>query len=119
VKTRPGKILICGDFNARSISWGCRTGNRRGILLEEWMGELDLGIINIGNTPTCVRPQGTSVVDLTIGSSWVVSRVKEWKVEDMETLSDHLYIVFEIRTGFITLTREAPTLRVTDFIETW
>lgn len=34
VNNRYNKVLICGDFNARSASWGCNTGNRRGDILE-------------------------------------------------------------------------------------
>jgi len=42
------------------------------------------------------------VVNLTIGSSWTASRVRDWKVEDIETLSDHMYITFSMEIGFDT-----------------
>lgn len=58
VRSNPDKILLCGDFNARSASWGCNTGDRRGVLFNEWVSELNLVILNYGNTPTCVRAAG-------------------------------------------------------------
>ncbi|KMQ95342.1 reverse transcriptase [Lasius niger] len=56
--------------------------------------------MNVGLTPTCVRPQGSSIVDLTWASPDTMSFIEEWKVrEDLESLSDHLYISFKLRTG--------------------
>lgn len=46
------------------------------------------------NTPTCTRPQGTSVIDLTWARLHENSQISEWTVVDMETMSDHTYISF-------------------------
>lgn len=75
IEKNPHKILIGGDFNARSVSWGCNTGDRRGTIFEEWSSELNLAIVNTGGTPTCVRPQGSSIVDLTLVLLWTLPRV--------------------------------------------
>jgi len=64
----------------------------------EWVEELDLTVVNNGDVPTCVR-QGVSVVDLTIGLVWIASRVRDWKMEDVETLSDHMYVTFSVGVG--------------------
>ncbi|KMQ89740.1 reverse transcriptase [Lasius niger] len=54
----------------------------------------------MGNTPTCVRPQGSSIVDLTWSSPDLAPMIIEWKVmEDMESLSDHVGIRFDVCTG--------------------
>lgn len=99
-----GKVLLCGDFNARSVHWGCHTNNMRGMILEDWVSELNLSIINFGNVSTCVRPQGSSVVDLTMASPWVALNVRDWHVKsDMETLSDNTYISFTLNIGFAVL----------------
>lgn len=100
IKKNPERILICGDFNARSISWACNTGDARGALLEAWISELGLIVLNQGRVPTCVRPQGSSVVDLSVSSSWVSRCIGDWRVEDaVETLSDHAYVLFSLNTG--------------------
>jgi len=52
IGNRSSKVLLCGDFNARLVSWGCRTADRRGTLFEEWVTELNLCIVNQGGTPT-------------------------------------------------------------------
>lgn len=62
-----------------------------------------MDIVNNGDTPTCVRPQGFSVVDMTVVSSWVSTRIRDWCVStDTETLSDHAYVSFKLSTGFVT-----------------
>lgn len=94
------RVLLCGDFNARLTIWGCRSGNRRGLLLSEWVSDVDFCVMNSGNEPTCVRPQGSSVVDLSIASPWIAERINEWSVRcNDETLSDHRYIVLSVGIG--------------------
>lgn len=54
----------------------------------------------MGDTPTCVRPQGFSVVDLTWSSPDLLPLIDNWQVrEDMEWLSDHVCINFNVCTG--------------------
>lgn len=70
--------------------------------MEQWAATHDLRLANIGNTPTCVRPQGSSIVDLTWDSSGIIGQVNDWQVrEDMETLSDHAYITFSVGGPFL------------------
>ncbi|XP_025155964.1 uncharacterized protein LOC112588883 [Harpegnathos saltator] len=94
---RGRRVLLCGDFNARSWLWDPRRENRRGEVLSEWAAEMDLRLLNVGGVSTCVRPQGVSVVDLSWVSPGLAGRVTGWSVlEGVETLSDHLYIKFGI-----------------------
>lgn len=94
------KCIICGDFNARSLVWGCNTVNSRGRVLEEWMAERDLRLCNVGNVATCVRPQRSSVIDLTWTSPALFGNVSDWHVIDgLPSLSDHRYIFFVIQHG--------------------
>ncbi|KMQ90166.1 reverse transcriptase [Lasius niger] len=98
IRTLPGKILVCGDFNAWSHLWGSVITNRRGELVEDWAAENELRLANIGSTPTCVRAQGSSVVDLTWASPALERSLCDWKVlSTMEALSDHCYVSFSIR----------------------
>jgi len=89
----PGPVLVMGDFNAKSASWGCPFGNRRGETLLDWAGSLGLTLLNEGTIATCVRPQGESIVDLTWASPAALHMVVGWKVAaELETLSDYRYI---------------------------
>lgn len=90
------KIVVCGDFNAKSVLWGSSRTDSRGALLEEWAAENELRLVNVGCEPTCIRPQGMSCVDLTWASPELASSIREWKVLSMETLSDHVYIYMEV-----------------------
>lgn len=95
------RIILCGDFNSKSTLWGSPVTDTRGEHVEEWASVHDLRLMNIGNVPTCVRHQGSSIVDLTWASPSMTSRVSEWVVrEDLESLSDHVYITFKIGGSF-------------------
>lgn len=61
----PSRILLCGDLNAKSTYWGSPFSDPRGRLLERWSAQWNLCLINNGSTPTCVRYQGSSYVDVT------------------------------------------------------
>ncbi|KAI4485285.1 hypothetical protein M0804_006790 [Polistes exclamans] len=88
--------LVAGDFNARFHVWGPEgRSNLRGELLCMWAYQLNLNLGNQVGRPTCVQPQGSSVVDLTWGSPAASVRLTDWKVDETESLSDHLYGIFK------------------------
>ncbi|XP_011858615.1 PREDICTED: uncharacterized protein LOC105556151, partial [Vollenhovia emeryi] len=90
-------VVVCGDFNSHSVLWGSPTTNRRGEILGSLADQFDLVLCNVGTRFTCVRPQGSSIVDLTWASASFADRVRNWCVlRDMETLSDHRLISFSI-----------------------
>lgn len=92
---RGKSIIITGDFNSKHRAWGSKISNSRGNVLMEWIALHRLIIVNTGNTPTCSRATGESIVDLTLCTEDMSARVREWKVQDgMESLSDHRYIQF-------------------------
>lgn len=96
------KILILGDFNAKSTAWGSPRTDVRGEEVEDWMVTSGVVILNRGSTNTCVRQQGGSIVDLSFASPALASCVENWRVVDeLETLSDHLYIRFEISSSHV------------------
>ncbi|XP_029659412.1 uncharacterized protein LOC115233243 [Formica exsecta] len=59
------RTIIAGDFNSKSILWGSRSTDAKGEAVEEWAAECDFRLMNRGNTPTCIRVQGSSIIDLT------------------------------------------------------
>ncbi|RVE40273.1 hypothetical protein evm_015077, partial [Chilo suppressalis] len=96
LRAAPLPVLIAGDLNAKSTAWGSTTIDVRGRDLGDWLLSMGLRILNVGNTPTCVRWNGSSVVDVTFATPSLASRVVGWRVEDKETLSDHQYIRYGI-----------------------
>ncbi|XP_072766436.1 uncharacterized protein [Anoplolepis gracilipes] len=67
-------VAKCEDFHivscyiSSNTTSGSTTSNSRGHLVKAWAAECNLQLINVGSTPTCVRPQGSSVVDFTWAS---------------------------------------------------
>lgn len=91
------KVILCGDFNAKACPWGSTATDGKGFLLSSWAAERDLRIANIGNIPTCIRPQGSSIVDLIWMSPDLLPFMEDWRVmTDTEILSDHCYIYFYV-----------------------
>lgn len=74
--------------------------NRKREILEEWTSEMDFRLCNVGNTFTCVRPQGSSIPDITWCSPSYLNRISHWPVLlGMESFLDHAYISFRLRFG--------------------
>jgi len=95
IRISGGSWIISGDFNAKSLLWGSPRTNWRGSVLERWAAGLDLRIINVGNEPTCVRSNGTSIIDLTWSSANNCRLFSNWRVlSETVSLSDHRYIVY-------------------------
>lgn len=110
---QPRPALVAGDFNAKSLAWGSPATDARGEALEEWATMTGLEVLNQGSVNTCVRWQGGSIVDITLASPAIARSVRGWRVlEDVETLSDHRYIRFDVSTSPDTPSRPrryAPT----------
>ncbi|XP_044779785.1 uncharacterized protein LOC123327435 [Drosophila simulans] len=89
------QVLIAGDFNAWSESWGSSTTNARGRMVLEAFATLDLALLNHGNRHTFRRAGMGSVVDLTFtsGSSY---RLARWRLSEDYTGSDHLAIICDL-----------------------
>lgn len=93
------KCVIFGDFNSKHTCWGSSRSDRRGKRILEWTAGDLLCIHNRGTTPTLRRqfkdkPDQTSYIDLTITTSDIANDIRGWCVrEDIESLSDHNYIV--------------------------
>lgn len=100
ISSRVNKILLAGDFNAKASARGSRSTDQGGRLLTKWAAERDLRIANVGQVSTCVSTQGSSIIDLTWVSPDLLSLIKAWRVrEELESLSDHCYISFEVDTS--------------------
>lgn len=86
-------------MNAREKQWDKRS-NVRGRILKEWVEKNKMIIINDGKTETCVRAQGSSMVDVTIATDAAARYIREWRVDGRtDTLSDYRYIRIKIEEG--------------------
>lgn len=83
-------LIIGCDANAHHIQWGSKKINERGESLFEYIITNNLNICNIGNVPTFVTRNRTEVLDLTLSSC----NVKDWKVSNIHSYSDHRLITF-------------------------
>lgn len=99
-QTLPRPALLVGDLNAKSLAWGSPATDARGEFLEEWVTMTGLSVLNRGSVNTCVRWNGGSIVDVSFAAPSVARRVQNWRVvDDVETLSDHRYVRFDVSTS--------------------
>ena len=92
-----GRSPIPGDFNSKSPEWGEARLDRRGILVCEMVARNDLIVLNRGRDFTFRRGGGGSIIDLTIAAPRLASRIGDWCVLEVITLSDHQCIEFSIQ----------------------
>ncbi|XP_071577582.1 uncharacterized protein [Temnothorax nylanderi] len=45
--TNNNNLLVCGDFNAHALHWGSRRQNFKGDLLEDWVHQADLRLMDV------------------------------------------------------------------------
>lgn len=96
-KHRGEKIVVTGDFNAKSPMWGSSCEDARGETLGALMSSFDLTPLNEIGVNTFERGNSGSVIDITAVSDNLLGAVKGWKVlSDKESLSPHKYITFNV-----------------------
>lgn len=64
---KPKSVIVCGDFNAKSSRWGANAEVSRGSILNEWIKEMGLKVVNTGDDPTVERRIQTSHIHI---STW-------------------------------------------------
>ena len=87
-------IIIGADSNAHSQLWMSKTANQRGEIFEDFISMNGLFVCNTGNKFTYDCATGKSIIDITLVSSTLVDRVKNWVVQDVNYFSDHKLISF-------------------------
>lgn len=98
VRTSSGPVVVSGDFNSKSPEWGSPRKDRRGRALADLIATLGLAVRNEGGKPTFVRGASESHLDLTLATQAAIANITDWTVMEEETLSLHMYIVFNITT---------------------
>ncbi|KAJ2939998.1 hypothetical protein O0L34_g14030 [Tuta absoluta] len=94
------KLIIGGDANAKSTWWGSTEIDHEGEDMAGTLHELDLQILNKGDTPTFDTVRGgklfTSFVDVTACTTDLLDLVEDWTVIVNLTSSDHNGIAFTV-----------------------
>lgn len=97
VRRHTKDVIITGDFNSSSVTWGSRETNARGEIILDWQATDSLILHNTGTNPTFIRGEQESHLDLTMSTENISRKIKNWAVlTDRETLSDHEWITFDI-----------------------
>ncbi|CAI6350497.1 unnamed protein product [Macrosiphum euphorbiae] len=89
--------VVVGDFNSKSGTWGSPIEDARGHRLADLMASLYLIACNQGGSPTFVRGNSGTHIDVTFAASVLIHKVCDWTVLEEESLSLHRYITFSIR----------------------
>ena len=69
------------------------------------MSENRPDILNVGAKPTFVTAVRQEVIDLSLATANIVSDISGWRVSDEESLSDHRYIKFSIKSDRVAQTK--------------
>ena len=90
------RVILAGDFNAHSPSWGSTKLTDRGEALQDALGIMRLEPIESDRGPTFERNGRTSKIDFAAMDRVTERRLRSSKVLDMFTGSDHRYLLHEI-----------------------
>lgn len=86
-------VLLLGDFNSHSTQWGENITNARGRIIEKFIAEQNLCILNDGSKTFLHSGNGTSTaIDLSLCHPSIFLDFK-WKISDDLSGSDH-YPIF-------------------------
>eukprot|EP00116_Pleurobrachia_bachei_P002418 sb/3462680/ len=92
------KLIIGTDTNSHHKKWGDKNTDKRGETLMEAINENALQWLNKGQKPTFVNSRGQStIIDVTLVNKDATRDIKDWRVSDEPTSSDHRYIRFKMR----------------------
>ena len=97
LRDMPGaNIVLCLDSNAHSKSWGSPETDRRGELMEDFIVHHDLILVNRGTAATFDSGRATSIIDITLCTRQMASRLSDWMVLEKFAFSDHKRIRFSL-----------------------
>jgi len=97
VRRGPPEVIVAGDFNAHSPSWGSPNTCAKGEALTDIVSSLGLIVVNNGNAPTFERGGQESHIDVTLASTPTYRNIRNWKVLEVDIASDHHPIYFSTR----------------------
>lgn len=96
VEERKYDLLIGCDANAHHTFWGSTDTNCRGESILDFLSGTNLNICNRGTAPTFITRNRKEVLDLTLATNSSSLMVRNWRVSEAASLSDHCWILFRI-----------------------
>lgn len=91
------EIILCLDANANSTAWHSKTTNERGEKIEDLIQQHRLFTANTPQrTLTFDNTRGMSNIDITLNTNAIAKKLKNWRIHQYQTISDHNIITFEI-----------------------
>jgi hypothetical protein len=108
----PRQVLVLGHINSHSTEWGNSRTNARGRALSDSAAVLELLLVNRGSASNCVARRVRSIADITWATLDAFRRISGWRVaEGVETLSNLLYILMEVKERHRPVTASARAVR--------
>ena len=91
-------LVVGADTNAHSTTWG-PSNNNRGLVLDDFIAQNDLHVLNDGIKPTFVQGDRKSWIDVTIRNRFALGKDigVGWEVRDEASFSDHKLITFSVK----------------------
>ncbi|GBM15701.1 hypothetical protein AVEN_262874-1 [Araneus ventricosus] len=95
------RIIILGDFNAKSSDWSPRSTDARGRSVLEFINKMDFVIENSSDSlATYSCEKGESWIDLILSKNIDRNLVNNWQVHSDITASDHRLITYTLCENF-------------------
>lgn len=95
------ELILAGDFNAHSVTWGGFRNDLRGKHILDFLMKQSLICLNDGSTATFAVGGKQSFIDLTLTSRRTHSHIKNWLVNSDYSGSDHRIISFELSSSTV------------------
>ena len=76
--------------------WERSDCNNRGEALLNFLGTTNLDILNVGCKPTTRNSVREEVLNISLASGRVGTRIRSWRVLEEVSMSDHRHITFEL-----------------------
>ena len=93
-----GELIVAGDFNAKALEWGEGHPDSRGGRVLDMASRTGLVILNTGSTSTFRRAgYRETIPDVSLATERLAASVRDWRVIEGYTASDHQYITFRVR----------------------
>ena len=111
----PSPVLLLGDFNAHSRSWGCNNTDNKGKIIEDLVLQSNLSVLNNGCS-TYLHPGtgSTSAIDISICQPNLFMDLN-WKVHEDLCGSDHFPLLIQSNQSSPSFTKSSWKLSKADW----
>lgn len=86
IRSEQLNVMLGGDLNSKSSTWGPNRTDNRGEYLIEWLNSLNLVVINKVSTPIFVPGSSSSFIDVIFAFEGVANNILNWQVSIKESM---------------------------------